>query len=324
MLTQLQMKEQVQNYQICFDTDRKQASIIKGSGQGTWLNISIERAIDWVNAGIDDLDCRTKEEMLTLLKSWLKNQPNNKEASTMEQTNLTVFDIRKKAKSNHFYEISKLNDVNIFYNNKQDERDAVKHLLGLQVLDILVLNNTGSLYFEEINTKVNTIEVVTSSVKYIFDAYDIKFWRKHTDEILSLVHSVSVEVKDNDDYDWFKHDHSSKLEEQVKYNIAVVVEEYCNVHYDNDDALKATEEQLVDRVYGEVSTSFREAGSCISDSRLRYFGKENIIKLTKAYLANYPDVQDFIDRNDSIGQLQPSHAEHLEYVNEKTLKELFK
>ena len=71
MLTLEQMKERVSNYMILFDEDLKEVSITKGSGQTTWVTISTKRAIEWVEAGIDDLDCRSKNEMLELLNSWL-------------------------------------------------------------------------------------------------------------------------------------------------------------------------------------------------------------------------------------------------------------
>lgn len=70
MLTLEKMKEQVNNYQITFDEYSKEAFITKGFGQTNWVKVSIKRAIDWVNVGIDDIDCRDKKEMLDLLNSW--------------------------------------------------------------------------------------------------------------------------------------------------------------------------------------------------------------------------------------------------------------
>lgn len=68
MLSTAQMKEQAPNYSLCFCEDVKVVYLIKSKGD---VKISIERAIEWVNAGVDDLDCRSKEQMLTLLNSWL-------------------------------------------------------------------------------------------------------------------------------------------------------------------------------------------------------------------------------------------------------------
>ena len=68
MLSTAQMKEQAPNYSLCFIEDSKIVCLIKPKGD---VKLSIERAIEWVNAGIDDLDCRSKEQMLEILNSWL-------------------------------------------------------------------------------------------------------------------------------------------------------------------------------------------------------------------------------------------------------------
>lgn len=74
MLTLEQMKERVDNYMITFDVDFKEASITKGAGQTTWVTVSNKRAIQWVEAGIQDLDCRSKERMLELLNTWIREE----------------------------------------------------------------------------------------------------------------------------------------------------------------------------------------------------------------------------------------------------------
>lgn len=74
MLTLEQMKERVLNYQMSFDEDFKEVLITHGSGQTTWVKVSYDRAIDWVNVGIDDLDCRSKDEMLELLNKWKREE----------------------------------------------------------------------------------------------------------------------------------------------------------------------------------------------------------------------------------------------------------
>lgn len=68
MLSIAQMKEQAPKYQLCFVEDSKQVFLIKPKSD---MKLSSERAIEWVNAGVDDLDCRSKEQMLMLLNSWL-------------------------------------------------------------------------------------------------------------------------------------------------------------------------------------------------------------------------------------------------------------
>jgi len=69
MLNQEKMKEQVHKYQLCFIEDSKIVCLIKPKGD---VKLSIERAIEWVNAGIDDIDCRSKKEMLEMLNTWLE------------------------------------------------------------------------------------------------------------------------------------------------------------------------------------------------------------------------------------------------------------
>ena len=67
MLSLEQMKQQVEKYQLWFNEDAQRVYLLKDKGN---VKLSIVRAIDWVNAGIDDLDCRSKDEMLKLLNSW--------------------------------------------------------------------------------------------------------------------------------------------------------------------------------------------------------------------------------------------------------------
>jgi len=74
MLTLEQMKERVDNYMITFDVDFKEASITKGIGQTTWVTVSNKRAMQWVEAGIQDLDCRSKERMLELINTWIREE----------------------------------------------------------------------------------------------------------------------------------------------------------------------------------------------------------------------------------------------------------
>lgn len=69
MLTPERMKEVVPNYLIQIDEDTKSIAITKG-GRSDWIRISVKRAIDWVNAGIEDLDGRSQDELLEILENW--------------------------------------------------------------------------------------------------------------------------------------------------------------------------------------------------------------------------------------------------------------
>lgn len=70
MLKPEQMKEQAPRFLIEFDEISKQVVLTKDTSKSGVL-ISTKRAIQWVNAGVEDLECRSKEEMLELLNSWL-------------------------------------------------------------------------------------------------------------------------------------------------------------------------------------------------------------------------------------------------------------
>ena len=70
MLSLERMKEQVKDYQIYFDESDEKVYITKGSGMTNWIKISYKRALKWINVGIDDLDCRSKQEMINLISLW--------------------------------------------------------------------------------------------------------------------------------------------------------------------------------------------------------------------------------------------------------------
>lgn len=68
MRTPEQMKGDAQKYLLAFDEDDKQVWLVKGNG---YVELRAKRAIDWVLAGINDLDCRSEEKMLEILKRWI-------------------------------------------------------------------------------------------------------------------------------------------------------------------------------------------------------------------------------------------------------------
>ena len=76
MLTLEQMKERVSKYLMEFDEDLKRILITHGVGQTRWVEVTYKRARQWVEAGIDDIDCKSKEKMLELINTW-ENQKNN-------------------------------------------------------------------------------------------------------------------------------------------------------------------------------------------------------------------------------------------------------
>lgn len=62
------MKEQARNYLLEIKEEEKRCYLLKSKGE---VEITPKRAIEWVNADIDDLDCRSKKEMLEILNSWI-------------------------------------------------------------------------------------------------------------------------------------------------------------------------------------------------------------------------------------------------------------
>lgn len=63
-----EMREEAKKYMLAFGEDSKEVWLIKRQG---YVGITAKRAIDWVLAGIDDLDCRSEKEMLDLLNQWI-------------------------------------------------------------------------------------------------------------------------------------------------------------------------------------------------------------------------------------------------------------
>lgn len=128
---------------------------------------------------------------------------------------------------------------------------------------------------------------------YIHEVFGDSFPVKNSKELNEFMDEVVQDVSN-----WFEYDESNKLEEQVKYNIAISVEEYLNGHYDDEDAYKATKAELLDRVYEQITTTFTSGGWSRESNQLRYFGKKNIIELIQIYLSNYTSVQNFIQRGE--------------------------
>lgn len=69
MLNLEQMKQAIKSndYMLNFVETSKEVYLLKYTGD---IQLTVKRAIQWVEAGISDLDCRTQEEMLQILKSW--------------------------------------------------------------------------------------------------------------------------------------------------------------------------------------------------------------------------------------------------------------
>lgn len=227
-------------------------------------------------------------------------------------TDENVIDVACLTQPVDFYNISKLGDVTLTYYVESIVRTL--QTTGETLLSIF-FNDPKIDEYKLINLN-NVLKIEGSDKTYIIHGYDISWWRNNLKRLdnglrklekkeeVRKVESKLIEtdiqgIPVQDVSNWFEYDESSKLEEQVKYAIASATEEYCNIHYDNDDAQKETIQELIDRVYADVTTTYRQGGSIhLNDNRLRYFGKKNIIELIQIYLANYTDVQNFIQRGE--------------------------
>lgn len=63
-----QMRLDANKYLLQIYEDDGECYLVKNSG---FVKVSVKRAIDWVNAGITDIDCRDTNKMLTILNTML-------------------------------------------------------------------------------------------------------------------------------------------------------------------------------------------------------------------------------------------------------------
>lgn len=61
------MKEQAAKYILEINEDWKEVWLLKHKGE---VKLSVKRAIQWVEAGIDSFDGYSKQAMLDILNSW--------------------------------------------------------------------------------------------------------------------------------------------------------------------------------------------------------------------------------------------------------------
>lgn len=77
MLNREQMKQRIkeEDYCLCIYEEDEQVWLLKHRGE---VRITPQRAIEWVEAGIEDLDCRSKETMLEVLNDLVKRKEASK------------------------------------------------------------------------------------------------------------------------------------------------------------------------------------------------------------------------------------------------------
>lgn len=64
-----QMKLEASKYLLQIYKNDGECYLVKHSG---YVKISVKRAIDWVNAGIKDIDCKDTNKMLEVLNTMLE------------------------------------------------------------------------------------------------------------------------------------------------------------------------------------------------------------------------------------------------------------
>ena len=100
---------------------------------------------------------------------------------------------------------------------------------------------------------------------------------------------------------WFGLGESRKLEEQVKYNIAMACEGGLNTYYDGNNDEKMTRQEWREYIYNTLQMCL-ESEYCAdlsenASNHLRFYGKANTLKLIDEFLYNYEDVQEYIAQN---------------------------
>lgn len=70
MLSNENMRAEAKKYLIEINEEERSIAITKGR-HSNWISISVTRAIEWVNAGIEDLEGKSKKQMLEILNGWI-------------------------------------------------------------------------------------------------------------------------------------------------------------------------------------------------------------------------------------------------------------
>jgi len=118
---------------------------------------------------------------------------------------------------------------------------------------------------------------------------------------------------------WFMLHDSRKLEEQVKYNIALALEGWLNGAYDEQQGYEPmTVEQTIKYIYDTLQMYF-QAGDGVTyigkdaSKHLHFYGKENTMKLIRQFVDEYENAQPYILRDST---------DELDRIVEQKMKEI--
>ena len=97
---------------------------------------------------------------------------------------------------------------------------------------------------------------------------------------------------------WFSLGGSRKLEEQVKYNIAMACEGGLNTYYDNNNEDVMTKQDWREYIYNTLQMYFEtdwgtDMGADAA-KHLHFYGKKRTLELIDYFLDNYESVQEYI------------------------------
>lgn len=93
---------------------------------------------------------------------------------------------------------------------------------------------------------------------------------------------------------WFDYEDSTRIEEQVKFFIASEVEAGLNCYYDGNNDKPMTKDEWKDYVWASIELLKNTMVNGNEFNHLKFYGKENFLKLVDIYLENYEDVKKYI------------------------------
>lgn len=92
---------------------------------------------------------------------------------------------------------------------------------------------------------------------------------------------------------WFGFENSTKAEEQAKYFVASSIESYLNGCY-NDEYEPMTKDEYKEYVWKDLMMLQDTMINGNEFKHLKFFGKEQMMKLVDTYLDNYEDVKAYL------------------------------
>lgn len=93
---------------------------------------------------------------------------------------------------------------------------------------------------------------------------------------------------------WFDYEDSQKIEEQVKFFIASEIEAGLNCYYDESNTEPMTKQEWKEYVWNTIELLKGKKMNGNEYTHLKFYGKDNVMRLIDIYLDNYADIQYYI------------------------------